>query len=138
MKDILKAVLAAMPLMIIPASIRGGEWSGDDCSPGKCSHIKQWVGKIAAKAGGYVGELQISTGKGPWYSYWPYNSHFMTPAPQFGCHYPYWSPGGVSGGFGSAGVTAYVPGGMEQGHSPGMALPSAGYSIPAPVAGYPR
>jgi hypothetical protein len=37
----------------------------------------------------------------PWYLYWPYDAHFMTPAPVFGAPYP-------MGGFGHGGYP-YFP-----------------------------
>ena len=51
----------------------------------------------------------------PWYSYWPYNSHFMTPAPLTGAYYG--PPGGGAGGlvnpyFPAAGGAYTAPGAM--------------------------
>jgi hypothetical protein len=37
----------------------------------------------------------------PWYSYWPYNSHFQTPAPMMS---PYYAPPYVGGAFGGQGA----------------------------------
>jgi len=38
----------------------------------------------------------------PWYLYWPYNAHFMTPAPIYG---PYMPPPGVGGAM----INPYFP-----------------------------
>jgi hypothetical protein len=66
----------------------------------------------------------------PWYTYWPYEAHFQSPAPLG--HYPYWPTQ-----FGSGGPTMHMP--TPQG-SAGMA-PSgfvpAGYSQ-APSYWYAR
>jgi hypothetical protein len=133
MKIIFKLVLAAVPLMLIPASTRADDCYGDGGTSANCGYIKKWCNKLTTK----IASIEICAGKGPWYSYWPYNAHFMTPAPQFGCHYPYWSaggvsggyglPGGVTGGFGSPGVTAYVPQAMVPNAPPNaMAVPNGG------------
>ena len=56
----------------------------------------------------------------PWYLYWPYNNHFMTPAPLTGAYYG--PPGGGAGGM----VNPYFP--ANGGYSP---APTAGaYTAP--------
>ena len=52
----------------------------------------------------------------PWYLYWPYNNHFMTPAPMQGGYY---------GGAGAPG------GGLANPYFPGGGMPGGGYSYPS-------
>lgn len=58
----------------------------------------------------------------PWYLYWPYQQHFMTPAPMQGAFYA--PPGGGAGGM----VNPYFPAPQ---YAPQYAAPSA---MPAPAA----
>lgn len=47
----------------------------------------RWLQNIVGGGGGGGGMQQVPAQLGPWYSYWPYEAHFQTPAlPQ----YPYW------------------------------------------------
>lgn len=66
----------------------------------------------------------------PWYQYWPYDGHFMTPAPISGAFYgppmtgnfpvnPYF-PGGGGFGYGFGGS---MPGGPPTGFAPPVAQP---------------
>lgn len=75
MKISLRAILLALPFLAAPAVAHA---SGVAFYCGKCafvldSHCKNKDGCCNCA--------------GPWYSYWPYNAHFQTPAhPEF----PYW------------------------------------------------
>lgn len=60
----------------------------------------------------------------PWYLYWPYNSHFMTPAPM--------------GGYGHYGPASAPGGGLINPYFPAAGGPTGGYSYPsAPPAQMP-
>ncbi len=61
----------------------------------------------------------------PWYSYWPYNSHFMTPAPLTGAYYA--PPGGGAGGMQNpyfANPYYGGPAGAAPQQMPGTAMPA--------------
>jgi hypothetical protein len=64
----------------------------------------------------------------PWYLYWPYNAHFMTPAPLTGAYYA--PPHGGGGHM----VNPYFPAANYPGH-PAPGYPAPGY--PAPGGSYP-
>jgi hypothetical protein len=84
-------------------------WAGLDCGPGGChqppsccgcSPIGCGYGPVPMGGGGMgmggmgsVGGMNM-TPVGPWYTYYPYQAHFQTPAPT---GYPYW-PGPQTSG----------------------------------------
>lgn len=54
---------------------------GNGCQNGSCNR----------RPGGGMPAFQAA----PWYLYWPYNQHFMTPAPLMGAYYAPPSAGGM-------------------------------------------
>jgi hypothetical protein len=82
--------------------------------------------------GGFFGKPMPAFQAAPWYLYWPYNQHFMTPAPLQGAfsappmgygglHNPYFPGGGMP-----AGGANYPP---QSGYAPAPSYPPA----PAPM-----
>jgi hypothetical protein len=78
MKAILRACLLALPLLAAPTLAHA--WC---CCP---THIDAGISGHLNCCPGCCG-----TQLGPWYSYFPYNAHFQTPAPVGG--WPYWPTG---------------------------------------------
>jgi len=83
MTKLIRACLLALPLFIAPSSAHAwcflpscGVSHGGRCDHGGC--------------GGCGCALAL-----PWYTYWPYEAHFQTPAPY--AAYPYWPPAAVTG-----------------------------------------
>jgi hypothetical protein len=136
MRYLLRALLLALPLLAVPAQAHAnGECA---CSIAKCLSAKfrslawpccytDW-GAIGSCGPGGCGGGGCGGGGcvGPWYTYWPYDNHFITPAhPEF----PYWPqamgpviPGGNlnapphlpntsyhNPGFGGYGTGVYTP-----------------------------
>lgn len=62
----------------------------------------------------------------PWYLYWPYNAHFMTPAP-LGLNTPYYSPGSYGGSYSGQGNPYFSQ--LQQGNPQPGPIPQSG---PAP------
>lgn len=98
MKLLWKACLLAAPLLALPAEVNASGGNGFQICLGV--GWNRW--NPCAGSGGGCGPAQA----GPWYTYWPYEAHFQTPAmPQF----PYWpgpmtSP--IAGGHGCAPMIA--------------------------------
>jgi hypothetical protein len=87
MKRTWKAFLAAIPIILLAGPAYAQCGCGFSCGPNKTTCD---VGcHFNFKFGGCGCCLA-----GPWYSYWPYEAHFQTPAP-VGC-FPYW-PGPAAG-----------------------------------------
>ena len=86
MTKFIRAWLLALPLLVVPSSAHA--WC---CFPpvdvDAGAHFKMTVG------GHQYGFGMAQAG--PWYSYWPYEAHFMTPAPY--AAYPYWPSAAVTG-----------------------------------------
>jgi hypothetical protein len=71
MKWLLRAVLLALPFLAMPTHAHG--W--------------HWINQICNGCGGWNCCGYGPTSLCPWYTYYPYDAHFMTPAhPEF----PYW------------------------------------------------
>jgi hypothetical protein len=98
MRYLLRALLLALPLLAVPAKAQAnGECA---CSIAKCFCAKfrslawpccytDWGGLGTCGPAGCGGGGGGCGGGcvGPWYTYWPYDNHFITPAhPEF----PYW------------------------------------------------
>jgi hypothetical protein len=73
----------------------------------------------------------------PWYLYWPYDAHFLTPAPVHGAFYGPPVPGNFP-------VNPYFPGpgypaayGPVPGGPPPSMVPPPGYPTAPPPTGYP-
>jgi len=84
MRKLLWAALVALPFLLIPA--RAHAWGCDGCG-GSCGPWTVNLGftfGITNGCGGNGGLAQA----GPWFSYWPYEAYFQTPAPY--PSYPYW------------------------------------------------
>lgn len=115
MKKLLGAALLAVPFLVVSAEARASDccMASGSCgpSPGLC--IPCWLKRLWPAGGCCEGYNPLNVRgclAGPWYSYWPYEAHFMTAAPvtgayPFGCNYPYWPTGGGYSypGYGSPG-----------------------------------
>lgn len=122
-----------------------GWWGKDSCSGGNCGHAKPPAPTPTTLFGGGLGhkpKLPVYQAA-PWYNYWPYDAHFLTPAPISGPFYgppltgnfpvnPYFPGPHAAAGFGAAGFGFGhgIPGGVAPG-VPGMPVPQA---MPVPVA----
>jgi hypothetical protein len=81
---------------------------------------------INAHLNGYIGNCQFGAQAGPWYSYYPYNAYFQTPAPVGG--WPYWP---------ASAAPPALPELPSMPSVPESARP-AGYAAPAPSYWYGR
>lgn len=116
----LAAMLAVTPLLFAQKANAWGGGCGDGCSGGftlggsisvngfcKCWHGGGCGNQFGPMCGGggcggaYGGGYGGSGGLAPWYSYYPYDAYFQTPAPT---GYPYW-PAPMTP-YPAAGVTA--------------------------------
>jgi hypothetical protein len=143
MRKFILAALLALPLVALHTE-RAAAWGcgcGDGCS--MCCGTPTITANIGIKfklfgglscccdncCGGCGGCGGGCCGGGgmaaPWYSYWPYDAHFMTPAPT---GYPNWPAGMGAMMYGSPCASAYGP------PPPPMALPGPSpYAAPATV-----
>jgi hypothetical protein len=117
MKSTWKVLLAALPLLLIPGQVNAG-----GCGPytvgGSCRLSFTW----GSGGGGGGGCGLCGCTAGPWYSYWPYDAHFQSPAPT-GC-FPYWPSSETAAALPSGGVVPPVAVGQ-----PGT-YQSVGYQAP--------
>jgi hypothetical protein len=138
------AVAKAQILYIPPIHADGGlkayfriYWAGTDrcnaCCPGWSGHQTTWGG---GPPGGSIGfgappgpGLCNGGGcqAGPWYSYWPYEAHFISPAPQ---PFPFYPPPQTLPPY--PGFTPPQPG---SGPGPGVAPGSGSGSAPGSGSG---
>jgi hypothetical protein len=103
MKAILKIVLLAGPLLALPTQA----FAWGSCGPQGCTSC-HW-GLCGLNPFNFHGCLA-----GPWYSYWPYEAHFVAAAP-VACNYPYWA--GAAGAMPYFGdMTAVPPAVGSMGH----------------------
>jgi hypothetical protein len=89
-----KLVLACLPAVVLAVPSQALAWGQGNCG---FSFGFQWACPLPQA--------------GPWYSYWPYEAHFINPAPT---GYPYWPspqtlPGAAMGG--APAPTQVPPGG---------------------------
>jgi hypothetical protein len=81
MRNLLRALLLALPLLAVPA--RADAHGETACSIASCLSHKLFWPCCCDGCGGCGG-----CGMGcPWYTYWPYGAHFQTPAHP---EYPFW------------------------------------------------
>jgi hypothetical protein len=118
MKAIARACLFALPLLAAASPARA-QW----CPPTKVDagigfHFNCYSGGVHAVAA-------------PWYSYFPYNAYFQTPAPV--CGWPFWPTGGAA----NASPGGAAPGGsrgpqnfLGMGYGPRDLQPVAYYGQP--------
>ena len=123
MRWIWRILPAALPLLCLPSL--GYAWGCGGCGSG--------CGQPVTCTGSFSWNFNLSCHKcsclaGPWYSYWPYDSYFTTPAPVN--NYPYW-PGTPT----VAEATA-VPG-VPTPAAPVTPVPPTGAPAPAPDGGGP-
>lgn len=90
MKKLICTFVLALPLMALPTQAQ----AGGPLTVSAGFSLKLWgscsKGPYCDPCCGYGYPVQL----GPWYSYWPYEAHFQTPAyPQF----PYWPAPMTSG-----------------------------------------
>lgn len=118
-----------------PAGCPGAGSYGGGCGGGKCGYPRYT--SLAGYFGAGCGQLPAYQAA-PWYLYWPYDGHFLTPAPVTGAFYGPPTPGNFP-------VNPYFPGpgygyGSGYGPIPGGAAPvSAPYGYGqqyAPMPGY--
>lgn len=147
MKRFLCAALLAAACAAVSAEARASDCclQNGSCGPGGGLCVTCWIKRLWPSGGACcqgVNPLNVhGCLAGPWYSYWPYEAHFMTAAPvagayPFGCSYPYWPAGGGYSfpGYGyPAGPTDYFSQTAVPPGAPGMVgMPGAGY----PAGGY--
>jgi hypothetical protein len=77
MRAFLRACLVALPLLAAPSLAQA--WT--------CPPVKIDAG-VNAYCNAYIGNWGMGAQLGPWYTYWPYNAHFQSPAPVGG--WPFW------------------------------------------------
>jgi hypothetical protein len=82
MKALLRACLVALPFFAVPTLAHA--W-GFPCLP----PVKVDAG-VNAHFNAYIGQWGLMAQAGPWYSYFPYDAYFQTPAPVGG--WPFWPP----------------------------------------------
>jgi hypothetical protein len=89
-------VLAVLGLALASAPVLAHGYGGGKLSVGVGGNVWWNWSPCGPGGGGGGGGGAGGGGLGPWYQYWPYEAHFMTPAlPQ----YPYWgSPQTLPGG----------------------------------------
>jgi hypothetical protein len=78
MKTFVRACLLALPLLAASTASRAQAWGLP----------VQFDAGINAHCNSYWGGANMGPTAGPWYSYFPYQAHFQTPAPIGG--WPYW------------------------------------------------
>src|SRR5262249_39693265 len=117
MKPLLRAGLLVVALLAVPSLAHA--WT---CPPGQINF------GINAHCNPFVGDASMTIPLGPWYTYWPYNAHFQTPAPVGG--WPYWptSVAAVPSGHGMSNIQ--VPSTQPAFFQPD-GLQSIGYAGPA-------
>src|SRR5262245_41894600 len=103
MNKLLRGSLMALALWCVPAQVYAWDCCGGDPN---CKGAKGWcLGPITIDFGcnwyyRFGWGCHTTCGgcqAGPWYSYWPYEAHFATPAPVGGC-FPYWPSPLTAGG----------------------------------------
>ncbi len=109
-------------------------WGKDSCSGPNCGHAKPPAPTPTSLFGGIGHKTKLPAFQAaPWYNYWPYDAHFLTPAPISGPFYgppltgnfpvnPYFPGPAVPYG-GGYGLGGGIPGG------PAPAIPA----MPAPM-----
>lgn len=135
MKKLIFALAAVAVTAAFAADARASGCNGPLCQP------------QAPHAGGFFQSLFCKQPlpafqAAPWYLYWPYNAHFMTPAPLTGAYY---APATAPGAYGNPYFSGYPAAGYPAPGYPAAGYPAPGYPgapgavAPAPVApaGYP-
>jgi hypothetical protein len=129
MKAFTRACLVALPFLALPSLAQA--WGMPPC--------KIDAG-INAHLNGYCGNICLCPQAGPWYSYFPYDAYFQTPAPVGG--WPFWPtnaapaiPPGVQNGSDDKSNNSNGPQSMFY-QRPGVQ--PAGYGAPAPSYWYGR
>lgn len=112
-------VLAAISCLVLPTVATSAK--ADGCGSPFCSGgLFANPGPLGGPFGGLFAKSPMPAFQAaPWYSYWPYNSHFMTPAPMMS---PYYAPPYVGAAYGGGGM----PGMMVNPYFPAapQAMPS--------------
>lgn len=96
-----KLVFAASAAALFAAASSSAEAGG--CPGGYCQQPGPFQGGLFSKS--YKSGPMPAFQAAPWYLYWPYNAHFMTPAPLAGA--PFYAPPTAAGGL----HNPYFPGG---------------------------
>jgi hypothetical protein len=77
MRTLLRAAVLALPLLATPSALQAWCFPPVKVDCGANFHLN-----------GYVGNCGFGAQAGPWYTYFPYNAYFQTPAPVHG--WPFW------------------------------------------------
>jgi hypothetical protein len=88
MTKLLRACLFALPLLALPSVAHAWPFDCCGCPPWQVDAGINW--HFNARCGQYG----LGAQAGPWYSYWPYEAHFQTPAPVNA--FPFW-PATIAG-----------------------------------------
>jgi hypothetical protein len=144
MKRFILAALLSLPLLAAAGQTAS---AGDCCSPtfriGFSMAFKGWAG-CSQDCGcnpnpnpccGGCNSACVNWGQlAPWYSYWPYDGHFQTPAPT---GYPYYPPAmsPVGYNYGAPAANYGAMAGYGYGAPAGYGAPG-GYAPPTMQAGY--
>jgi hypothetical protein len=97
MKTFIFALAAVAAGAVFAADARASGCNGPLCSPPPTTHSGGLFSRL------FVKQPLPAFQAAPWYHYWPYNAHFMTPAPLTGAYY---APPPVGGMF----ANPYFPG----------------------------
>lgn len=96
MKLLLKACLLALPMLALTAPAHA--WGNGNGGGVQFCLGLGWKPYVPCGNGGGCGPGGGGAQLGPWYTYWPYDAHFQTPAmPQ----YPFW-PGPMTSPYAGA------------------------------------
>ncbi len=121
MKTFLRAALAASAFLVCASLTRA--WGMAPCRV-DCGAYLNW------SSGCHLG-CQL----GPWYTYFPYNAHFQSPAPV--CGWPFWPTGAAQNAVPTGAVVNPGPAGSAQGAYPGTpGIRPVGYYGNAPSYWY--
>jgi hypothetical protein len=125
MKAFTRAALVALSLLAMGSAARAG-----------CPPVKFDAG-VNAHLNGYFGKAALGAQAGPWYSYFPYNAYFQTPAPVGG--WPFWPTTSATAGMPYSGAPAGPAAGPPQSmfYAP-RGIQPVGYGAPAPSYWYGR
>lgn len=132
-------IAAAVGLALSAAAGKASAWGKDSCNNCGHGHAKPPAPTPSTLFGGIGHKPKLPVFQAaPWYNYWPYDAHFLTPAPVSGAFY---GPP-LTGNFP---VNPYFPGpvapmgyGFGYGGIPGGPAPTVPVAPGMPVPGVPR
>ena len=130
MKLLRSLVIVAAVGLAVAASAGTASAFGKPCAGPGCGHGHAVPAPSTLFAGGLFNKKLPAFQAAPWYQYWPYDAHFLTPAPISGAFY---GPP-LTGNFP---VNPYFPGPAYGQFGPIPGGPAPGGVIPPPPAGLP-